>query len=330
MVTNNSLRSRVLIKNLSLYQIHQGSIEICDDLLAEASELKKVTLFGFPMDKLPQEEARFISLLEKLKGETYFKKRQYEQLICWDLWAQSNQIDQWIDSTLRGSDFDFIIWPSGYQQAPKLLVFDMDSTFIEIEVIDELAKRHGVGQSVSEVTEAAMRGELDFSESLISRVACLKGLSVDHINQIAETLPLSKGVAGLVQACQFNQIRIAIVSGGFMPFVQHLKDKMRLYEVKANQLQVDNGYLTGKLDGAIIDAAAKAVFVADLAKKLALTSEQILTIGDGANDLKMMQASGFSLAYRAKPAVQKKALGRIENTHLGALAKVFDWSSERT
>jgi len=269
-------------------------------------------------------------LLNRFKGQYNFSKRKIAETIIWDVFAEYSTLESWLNDIFSDGnetlpEFDYILWPNNHLRAPKLLVFDMDSTFIQIEVIDELAKRHGVGESVSKVTEAAMRGELDFSESLISRVACLQGLADSTIEYIRHRLPLSKGVDQLVDSCQKQGIKIAIVSGGFTPFVSHLKNTLGLYRVKANDLEIANGELTGHVLGHIVDAKAKAEFVNELKDELKLSRNDIMTIGDGANDLMMMSESGFNLAYRAKASVQQQAKGRMNHTNLNQLADIFDW-----
>jgi len=314
-----------LIKINQSYKYHGSAYENCGSAPVETHNLTRVCLFTpVQHQKMPQ-DSDFLNLLSSIGDLLFFKKRVYTEHLCWDVWSDDASISRWIEKSVRQSDYDFLKWPKGQSDAPKLLIFDMDSTFIQIEVIDELARCHGVGDSVAEVTEAAMRGEIDFSASLVARVACLKGLSQKYIQQIADNLPLSEGVDDLVQACHRHQVKVAIVSGGFTPFVERIKQQMHLYAVKANQLKTKQGQLTGELDGAIIDASAKANFVKQLSQQLQLKVGDILTLGDGANDLKMMHESRFSLAYRAKPAVQEQATGRIESTHLGYLIDVFDW-----
>lgn len=257
-------------------------------------------------------------------NEFWACSRDSEDLVVFDLYANDEFVNGLLDLVKSLNAFDYVVWPKT-NVVPELLVFDMDSTFIQIEVIDELAKRHKVGEQVAKVTEAAMRGELDFAASLISRVSCLKGLSEEAIAIICNQLPLSKGVEQLVESCHQNNVKIAIVSGGFTPFVAHLKGKMNLYQVEANQLEVKDGYLTGQVVGSIVDAKAKADFVLQLTKQLNISTDKVMSIGDGANDLAMMKEAGFSLAYRAKPMVQEKALGRMNVSDLNHLIKIFNW-----
>lgn len=315
-----------------LYRQQNQSLSACEDNQVDLAGRSKLSLFKAKTDsiEIEKEKSSVADLLLILKETVYFCVRESNDIICWEIYAVESEIQQFLQQKIRGSDFDFLLWPIGDFAPPKLLVFDMDSTFIQIEVIDELARQHGVGESVSKVTEAAMRGELDFSESLISRVACLKGLEQSIIAKIANNLPLSIGVEQLVKCCHQNNTKVAIVSGGFTPFVQFLKTKMGLYEVKANNLEIMDGALSGKVQGDIVDAQSKADFVNHLKSQLNIDANEIITIGDGANDLLMMKESGFNLAYRAKPAVQEQAFGRMNQTNLGDLVTIFDWPEINT
>jgi phosphoserine phosphatase len=294
------------------------------------NQLAKLTKVSFILSKDLRPNADGLSnldsVLRKIDFDLLLQQKESADMFIWDAYADALFWRVWFEQeNIVPADFDYLRWPEKHHSAPKLLVFDMDSTFIKIEVIDELARRHGVGDSVAKVTEAAMRGELDFSASLISRVACLRGLAESSIQAIADDLPLSAGVDCLVKKANEKGTKITIVSGGFTPFVEHLKRTMDLYKVKANNLQIVDGLLTGKVLGKIVDAKAKADFVNELKLMLAIAGDDILTIGDGANDLLMMKQSGFSLAYRAKPAVQAEAGGRMNKVSLAALSNIFDW-----
>lgn len=313
--------------NSNQMYIHQAqSVHLCGNAGVNLSGLSKLSLFKTKEanNSVNADQQAFVRLLSFICEPAYFIKKETQNLLCWEVYANETALRKWLIEQIEASSFDFLCWPKEHLESPKLLVFDMDSTFIQIEVIDELARQHGVGESVSQVTEAAMRGELDFSESLISRVACLQGLEESTIDNIADNLPLSPGVARLVEQSQTKNIKIVIVSGGFTPFVQRLKESMGLFEVKANNLEIEQGELTGKVSGLIVNAQVKAEFVNELRERLNINKNDILTIGDGANDLQMMKESGFSLAYRAKPAVQAQAKGRMNQTHLDDLLCVFD------
>jgi len=205
---------------------------------------------------------------------------------------------------------------------PGLLVMDMDSTTIEIECIDEIAALAGVGEQVAEVTERAMLGELDFSESLHQRVGTLANASQDILADVASNLPLMAGLETLVSELKQHQWRIAIASGGFTYFADHLKKKLSLDAAFANTLEIQNGKLTGKVLGDIIDAQAKADVLNELATIYAISTQQTVAMGDGANDLVMMEAAQLGVAFKAKPIVQKQADSAL---NLSGLDGMIHW-----
>ncbi|MEG3768676.1 phosphoserine phosphatase SerB [Alteromonas sp. 14N.309.X.WAT.G.H12] len=188
-----------------------------------------------------------------------------------------------------------------------LLVMDMDSTVIEIECIDEIAKLAGLGDKVAKVTAQAMRGELAFSESLISRVACLEGVPVAQLAQIRDSIPLMPGVVPLIETLKSHGWKIAIASGGFTYFADHLKARLGLDAAFSNTLATEDEILTGKVLGSIVDARIKAQTVSDLAEKWAIPNGQTIAMGDGANDLLMMEKAALGVACHAKPVVREKA-----------------------
>ncbi|WP_240612730.1 phosphoserine phosphatase SerB [Alteromonas flava] len=202
---------------------------------------------------------------------------------------------------------------------PGLLVMDMDSTVIACECIDEIAKLAGVGDAVSEVTERAMRGELDFAESLRSRVACLQGLPVDTLSSIRQRLPLMPGLIRLVAQLQAMNWRIAIASGGFTFFAEHLQHRLGLDAAVANQLAVEDALLTGHVSGSIVDAQVKAETVQQLSQHFQIAQSQTVAMGDGANDLAMMNVAALGVAYKAKPVVEEQADVAIRFTGLDTL-----------
>lgn len=190
---------------------------------------------------------------------------------------------------------------------PGLIVMDMDSTAIQIECIDEIAKLAGVGEQVSAVTEQAMRGELDFAQSLKARVAALKGAPITVIDQVADDLPLMPGLEHLVKVLKQHQWKVVIASGGFTYMTEKLRSLLSLDKTVANQLGMENGQLTGQVHGAIIDAQAKSDTVLDLANKWGIPLDQTVAMGDGANDLAMMDTAALGVAFHAKPLVREKA-----------------------
>ena len=206
-----------------------------------------------------------------------------------------------------------------------LICFDMDSTLITIECIDELADFAGKKVEVSEVTEAAMRGEIDYRESLRRRLALLAGLDARVLARVyGERLLLSHGARELLEACQNAGLRTAILSGGFTYFTERLRIELGFDFATSNELEISGGKLTGKVVGDIVDASAKAHHIARLTDELGLRKEQVIACGDGANDLMMMAQAGLSVAFRAKPATRAKADVAINFGGLDSLLNLFD------
>lgn len=206
-----------------------------------------------------------------------------------------------------------------YRRSRRLVVFDMDSTLIQTEVIVELAKAAGVGQEVEEITEAAMRGELDFRQSLFKRVSLLKGLNESVMAEIAQSLPLSEGTERAAKTLKHLGYKVGIISGGFTYFGEYLKDKLDFDYAFANELEIADGKLTGHLVGDIIDAEQKAVILSQIAERENLSLKQTIAVGDGANDLNMLSVAGLGIAYHAKPIVQDQAEQAISNVGLDGL-----------
>ncbi|QEM93266.1 phosphoserine phosphatase [Kosakonia radicincitans] len=201
-------------------------------------------------------------------------------------------------------------------RSPGLLVMDMDSTAIQIECIDEIAKLAGTGEMVAEVTERAMRGELDFTASLRSRVATLKGADANILMQVRESLPLMPGLVQLVLKLETLGWKVAIASGGFTFFADYLRDKLHLTAAVANELEIMEGKFTGQVLGDIVDAQYKANTLKALAEKYEIPVTQTVAIGDGANDLPMIKAAGLGIAFHAKPKVNEKAEVSIRHADL--------------
>ena len=190
---------------------------------------------------------------------------------------------------------------------PGLLVMDMDSTLIDIECIDEIAKLAGVGEQVAAVTEQAMRGEIAFNDSLNHRVACLDGVPEQQLQQIRDSLPIMPGVQLLIAILKQHNWKLAIASGGFIYFANHLKARLDLDEAVSNTLVIEQGILTGEVSGEIVNAEVKARTVKALAERWGVPSVQTVAMGDGANDLVMMAESALGVACHGKPVVNEKA-----------------------
>ncbi len=205
-----------------------------------------------------------------------------------------------------------------------LCVMDMDSTLISIECIDEIADMAGIKPQIAAITERAMQGELDFSQSLRERVALLKGLKESDLTRVLnERLTLNPGAAQWIAACKANNITTVLVSGGFTFFADRVKALLELDYAVSNSLEIIDEKLTGKVLGKIIDAEAKADQLTHLRDKLGLSCEQTIAIGDGANDLKMMAAASLSVAYHAKPVVQAQASYALNYTGLDGVINLL-------
>lgn len=198
----------------------------------------------------------------------------------------------------------------------KLVCFDMDSTLIEEEVIVELAKEAGVGQEVAEITESAMRGEIDFDESFAQRLALLKGIPVTVLDDICAGLTPSTGAKATISAFKALGYHTVLVSGGFTYFARYIADMLGIDEVHANRLDIEDGFVTGEVQLPIINGTKKAAIATQTAARLGIDMSQVVCVGDGANDLPMMAAADLGVAYRAKPIVQARADAAVNVTGL--------------
>jgi phosphoserine phosphatase len=212
----------------------------------------------------------------------------------------------------------------------KLIAFDMDSTLINIECIDEIADAAGRKAEVAAITEAAMRGEIaDYKDSLRRRVALLKGVTVAHMEEVLNhRLQLNPGAENLVKVCQAAGMKVLLVSGGFTFFTDHVKDRLNINWTRSNVLEVVKGELTGRMVdqdwGDICDGEEKRKMLLQTCQQMGITASQAIAMGDGANDLPMMGVAGLSVAYHAKPKVREQAMVAIEDGGLDRLLEVFN------
>ena len=206
-----------------------------------------------------------------------------------------------------------------FRRNRRLICFDMDSTLIKTEVIDELADRAGAGDEVRAITEAAMRGEIDFTESFSRRVALLKGLDVSVMKEIAENLPIMDGAERLMSVLKMCGYKIAILSGGFTYFGNYLKKKFDMDYVYANELEVEDGKLTGRYVGDVVDGKRKAELLRLISQVEKIQLEQVIAVGDGANDLPMLSIAGLGIAFHAKPKVKEVARQSISTIGLDGI-----------
>ena len=257
-----------------------------------------------------------------------FQQKCGQNFQIFDVWM----VEQNIVVLLKGQWFvDFINFAHDLEVdiakldfSPKLsqaglLVMDMDSTAIQIECIDEIAKLAGVGELVSAITESAMRGELDFEQSLRRRVSTLKGAPESILQQVRENLPLMPGLVETIQILQKYGWKTAIASGGFTYFADYLKTLLQLDFAASNQFDIEDGKLTGLVKGDVVDAQYKAKTLQRLLEEYGINSQHSIAIGDGANDLAMMNVAGLGVAFHAKPKVQQQAQIVVNFADLTAL-----------
>ena len=214
--------------------------------------------------------------------------------------------EQFINLSNTGVDISFQ-QDDIYRRSRRLICFDMDSTLIETEVIDELADRANVGEQVRKITEAAMRGEIDFKESFKQRIALLKGLDESVMQEIASKLPITDGLERTMRILKRVGYKTAILSGGFTYFGNYLKQQYGFDYVYANELEVENGKLTGEYVGEIVDGRRKAELLRLLCQFESINIAQSVAVGDGANDLPMLGEAGLGIAFHAKPKVKATA-----------------------
>ena len=236
--------------------------------------------------------------------------------------GKKEQIPRWC----AARKIDHAFMPGGRRFADlKLLAMDMDSTLITIECIDELGELAGRKAEVAAITARAMRGEIDYPESLRRRVALLKGLQESSLEAVySQRLKLTPGAELLLETCKKHGVKLLLVSGSFTFFTERLTARLGLDYTISNALQVERGRLTGKLSGDIVGAEAKAAKFLCVIKELNATREETLAIGDGANDLTMMAEAGISVAFRAKPVVRKQATCALDWSGLDAVVNLFE------
>ena len=223
-------------------------------------------------------------------------------------------------SSLTGSNIDVAVQLVGKTRLSKRLVMlDMDSTLIQQEVIDLLAAQAGVGDKVSAITERAMRGEIDFVHSLKERVSLLSGLDSSIVGKVANEISLTPGAENLLKTLQTLGHKVGVVSGGFLDVIEPLLKKLKIDYYRANKLEIIDGRLTGKVLGEIVDRKAKALYLEEFAKSESIALSQCVAIGDGANDLDMLQIAGLGIAFNAKPKVAKSADVAINTPYLDSI-----------
>lgn len=293
-----------------------------------------VTLFGRHIEarhiaeitRILYSQTLNIDNITRLSGRVSFKKESVlKNRACVELSVRGTPIDEkemkrnFLEISKQiGLDIAFQE-DNAFRRNRRLICFDMDSTLIQTEVIVELAKYAGVEQQVSEITESAMRGEIDFSESFKQRIALLKGVDEHVLDEIARNLPITEGADRLIKTLKRFGYKVAILSGGFSFFGRYLQTKLGVDYVYANELEIKQGKLTGGYVGEIVDGNMKAELLKKLAFKEDIHLEQVIAVGDGANDLPMIQIAGLGIAFHAKPTVQEKANNKITTIGLDGI-----------
>jgi phosphoserine phosphatase len=264
-----------------------------------------------------------IDRIDRLSGRTPLGSTPSR--VCVEMAASGDSVDEdamrsaLMEMTSR-HDIDVAVQHDNvYRRNRRLVAFDMDSTLIRAEVIDELARLAGVGEQVAAITESAMRGELDFSGSFRRRVALLKGLPESEIHRVLDRVPLMDGAERLVGTLRRLGYKTAILSGGFTFVGCELQRKLGIDYLHANELDIRGGVVTGEVGGAIVDGARKAALLAEIAASEKLSMEQVIAVGDGANDLPMLRSAGLGIAFRAKPLVRRSARQAISTLGLDGI-----------
>ena len=243
--------------------------------------------------------------------------------------ANQQKLSQILSPIASSNGVDIAVQPGGLQRhARKLVQLDVDSTLIQQEVIELLAAKAGVGSEVISITEQAMRGEIDFEQSLRARVALLKGLPVSAISEVQEQILLTPGAKTLVSTLHTLGHTVAVVSGGFIDVIAPLLKELDIKFFKANTLGIENGLLTGEVIGPVIDRAAKAAALKEFAAAQSISMDQTIAIGDGANDLDMIAAAGLGIAFNAKPAVKAAADSSLSQPYLDSVLYLLGISVE--
>jgi len=265
------------------------------------------------VSKIVADQNLNIDNIVRLTGRVPLDEKHRSPKSCVELSVRGTPSDRRFmqEEFLRlSSELDFDISfqeESMYRRMRRLICFDMDSTLIRTEVIDELADKAGVGEEVKAITDAAMRGEIDFQESFHRRVKLLKGLDVSVMHEIAENLPITEGLDRLMSILKKVGFKTAILSGGFTYFGNYLKDKYGFDYMYANELEIENGKLTGNYIGDVVDGKRKAELLRLIAQVEKIDLRQTVAVGDGANDLPMLGVAGLGIAFHAKPKVKQNA-----------------------
>ncbi|ARS51672.1 phosphoserine phosphatase SerB [Kushneria konosiri] len=304
---------------LSLHEIDQATYEYWEGRHQVSGLIMTLMAAQLPAGLLAQvdrwigKQGLVIERMQRLSGSFSLIERVPVEGVCleYHLRGEAMDIDVFRQELLAlGAEqgVDIVLQEdSPWRHQRRLICFDMDSTLIKAEVIDELARRHGVYEAVAAITERAMRGEIDFQQSFRERMAMLNGLSESVLEEVADGLELMDGLECLMASLKRLGYRTAILSGGFTYFARYLQKRLGFDEVHANELVIENGIVTGEVHLPIVDAERKAVLLREIAERHGIAPEQTVAVGDGANDLKMLAEAGLGVAFHAKPLVRQKA-----------------------
>jgi phosphoserine phosphatase len=288
-------------------------------------KLVLLTTLGKDRQGIVAKISRFLSQsnanIERIRMIAYGELNAMEILIdINDITLSIEEFKEALNEACKEIEQDVVFQKDTVFRRPKrLIVFDVDGTLIDAEMIDELAKAAGVGRKVSEITSKAMNGEIEFKQALKERVRLLKGLDASVLESIAENLDVTPGAEELITSLKVLGYKIALISGGFIQFVERIKEKLGIDYVYANELVMEDGKLTGELVEPIIDAERKAELMQEIAEKENLLMEQVVAVGDGANDRFMLQNSGLGIALYPKEVLQKVASGVITKNNLAGI-----------
>jgi phosphoserine phosphatase len=288
------------------------------NILGETLAAKQIAA----VTKIMSDQHLNIDSIKRLTGRTSIIEIEENPRSCVQLSVSGNIVDKKSMAASfmeisRALDVDISFQEDTiYRRNRRLVCFDMDSTLIQTEVIDELADLNGVGDQVRAITESAMNGEIDFSESFKQRMALLEGLSEEVLHNVAINLPITKGAHRLMKALKYYGYKTAILSGGFTYFGEYLQKELGIDYVHANQLEIKDGKLTGKYLGEIVDGKKKAEYLQAIADKEGININQTIAVGDGANDLPMINLAGLGIAFHAKPTVKESAETSISSLGL--------------